>query len=71
MTVTLKCFDDLKNELSSLKYVLFHRKIVKNAWKIAELRFTLYPVGVCGGHFGNMQIKKMPQPKFNVIIRKW
>ena len=24
-----------------------------------------------GGHFGNMQIKKMPPPLFNVITQKW
>ena len=23
------------------------------------------------GHFGNMQIKKMPPPLFNVITQKW
>ena len=24
-----------------------------------------------GGHFGNMQIEKIPPPLFNVITQKW
>ena len=36
-----------------------------------EICLIFYALDSRGGHFGNMQIKKMPPPLFNVITQKW
>ena len=51
---------------------------VKLKWKIShdlvvrvEICLILYVLDSGDGHFGNMQIKKMPPPLINVIMQKW
>ena len=36
-----------------------------------EIFPILYVLDSRDGHFGNMQIKKMPPPLLNVIMQKW
>ena len=36
-----------------------------------EICLIFYVLDSQSGHFGNMQIKKMPPPLLNVITQKW
>ena len=36
-----------------------------------EICLNFYVLDSRSGHFGNMQIKKMPPPLLNVITQKW
>ena len=36
-----------------------------------EIYLIFYVLDSRSGHFGNMQIKKMPPPLLNVITQKW
>ena len=49
----------------------FDTNIVTIGLLVAEICHFMCSVGVNGGHLGFDPIKKMPPPKFDVIIQKW
>ena len=51
--------------------VKLKRKISHDLVVHVEICLILYVLDSRDGHFGNMQIKKMPTPLLNVIMQKW
>ena len=48
----------------------FNKKISNDVFVHVAICLNLCVLDSHGGHFGNMRIKKMPPPLFNVITQK-